>query len=437
MIPERIKKPLPEMKLPSGTGASIECWTKEEDSYTAKNGFEDLEDIHTDLSDLVTTNRNQKLKNAVKAAQEKGLFEGHRVKNIILMIGDGMGESHLKGSRHFYGPLFLDELPFYRSATTGCLPYNIGENGDNFLVTDSSAGGTAILCGERTRYGYIGLDKDGREIKNLSELAREKGMFVGVVTNDHIGDATPACALVHDKAREHEDLIYEKEFKFHPDLLLGTDCGIRKYVESEEGKSAGMKGYETFPKMCQGEKACGYKNKAVSFWDGNFAEYEEDTPAGFNMGKNDELPTFPELVAFTLSDLDHKSKAKGNCGFFCMIENTCCDGWGHAQQIPQIMNEVQCFDEGVAIAAKFVLENPDTLLVVTADHENADLRFRKNWENDFTRIISMDSGHSDQPVPVIAFGTGAAIKFESRSLGVTAENFKTGRDIIWLLENMH
>ena len=451
MIPERIKKPLPKMKLPAGTGAKIEAWTKEAVCYNAANGFEELDEVQTNLSDLVKTNRTQKLKDAVRIAQEKGLFKDKKVKNIILMIGDGMGESHLKGSRHFYGQLFMDELPFYRSATTDCLPYRIEEGvcdddvvysgetvgGERLLVTDSSAGGTAILCGERTRYGYIGLDKDGHEIKNLSELAREHGMFVGVVTNDHIGDATPACSLVHDKAREHEELIYEKEFKFKPDLLLGADCGIRQYVESEEGKAAGMKGYETFPQMCNGEKECGYKNKEISFWDGNFAEYEEDTPAGFNMGKNDELPTFPELVAFTLTALDHKAKANNDCGFFCMIENTCCDGWGHAQQVTQIMNEVQCFDEGVAIATKFVLENPDTLLVVTADHENADLHFRKNWENDYTRIISMDSGHSAQPVPVIAFGAGATLRFQERSLGVTAENFQTGRDIIWLLKNCH
>ena len=159
MIPERIKKPLPKMGLPSGTGVQIEGWTKEAGSYTAQNGFEDLDEIQTDLSDLVKTNRTQKLKDAVRIAQEKGLFKDRKLKNIILMIGDGMGESHLKGSRHFYGPLFMDELPFYRSATTDCLPYRIKENvcdddvvysgetdnGERLLVTDSSAGGTAIL----------------------------------------------------------------------------------------------------------------------------------------------------------------------------------------------------------------------------------------------------------------------------------------------------
>ena len=421
------------MRLPPGTGAVIEPWSKEDGSYTKKDGYEDLPPVVTNLSDLKATNRTQVLKEAVRRASENGFFDGCKIKNIIVIVGDGMGESHLKGSRNYYGPLFMDEFPLYRSARTECLFHQPGS--DARIVPDSSAAGTAIFCGELTRYGYIGLDKDEKPIKNISEYAREKGMYIGIVTNDHIGDSTPASALVHETAREHEDLIYRLEFEFAPDLLIGHDAGIRKYVESPEGVEKGMKGYEAFPLMCEGEKACGYKNKAVSFWGGNCVQYSSDTPAGFNLGNNKEVPNFAEMVSFTLSDLDHKAKANGDCGFFCMIENTCCDGWGHAQQVPQIFTEVQCFDEGVAVAAKFVLENPDTLLVITADHENADLRFRDGWESDINRVISMTSSHSAQPVPVIAFGAGASLRFEKRSDGVTEESFKTGRDIIWLFNN--
>lgn len=428
------KQELPPKKMPAGTGAFIEPWTKGEGAFTRENGYADLGEVQTDLSDLKKTNRTEILKKAIRNSLDSGFFKDRKIKNIVVLIGDGMGESHLKASRQFYGPLIMDDFPLYRTVETKS--YSPDEKDeDSLVVTDSSAGGTAILCGEKTRYGYIGLNTKAEPIPNLSEMAREKGMFVGISTNDHMGDATPASALVHDTAREHESVIYEKEFKAAPDILIGDDCGIRKYVESPEGVSRGMKGYETFPQMCQGERECGYKNKEISFWKGNFAEYTPDTPAGFNMGINKEVPNFVEIVAYTLTALDHKSKANGDCGFFCMIENTSCDGWGHAGLVQQIMNEVQMFDEGVAVAAKYVLENPETLLVITADHENGDLQFLEGWEQDYKAVISREPGHSAQTVPAIAFGAGASLRFHERKKGVTAENFQTGKDIIWLLNN--
>ena len=72
-----------------------------------------------------------------------------------------------------------------------------------------------------------------------------------------------------------------------------------------------------------------------------------------------------------------------------------------------MMNEVQCFDEGVAIAIKYVLEHPDTLLVVSADHETGAFKLSKGWENDFYKCESTDTGHSSQRVPLYAFGAGA------------------------------
>ena len=241
MIRSSVQKiELPPMRLPPGTGAEIEPWSKEDGAYSAAGGYEDLPSVVTDLSDLKKTNRTQALKDAVRRASENGFFNGRKIKNIIILFGDGMGESHLQGSRNYYEPLFMDEFPLYRSARTECLMHNSSDDVTR-IVPDSSAAGTAIFCGELTRYGYIGLDKDGREIKNLSERAREKGMYVGIVTNDHMGDSTPAAALIHDTARENEAEIYKKEFDFAPDMLLGHDAGIRKYVESPEGIKKGMK----------------------------------------------------------------------------------------------------------------------------------------------------------------------------------------------------
>ena len=94
-----------------------------------------------------------------------------------------------------------------------------------------------------------------------------------------------------------------------------------------------------------------------------------------------------------------------------MIENTCTDGWGHSgnydTKYTAQMNEVQCFDEGVAIAVAYVLAHPDTLLVVTADHETGGYTLRPGWETDITQIKSTTTGHSSQNVPLYAFGAGA------------------------------
>ena len=476
---------LPEMELPPGTGVKIPCWEKSKNGYTKANGYEDLDDYVTNLSDWKNphgTNRTEKLKNAIHKAVEQGLFKNCSAKNIIVLLGDGMGESHLKASRNFYGKFVMDEIPNYCSALTESF---VDEEGDLQTITDSGAGGTAIFCGEKTKYAYIGLDRKGNRVENIAEIARRKGKFVGSITNDHLGDATPASFLIHDTDRYHEHVIYTKEYLFAPDILMGTDCGIRNFLENDFNtalknadeaskeyaetedetyfsseyfknhkdeiiKECGVKteedfnkypqiksivGYETFPEMVEKEFETGCKNRVVSFWDGNVPEYKPDSKVGFRMGENKKAPTFPEMVAFTLSFLDHKSKANGDCGFVCMIENTCCDGWGHAQLVAPIINEVQCFDEGVAIACKFVLENPDTLLIITADHENADLHFRKGWEENYKKIISMSSGHSAQLVPVIAFGAKAKEYFPKREDNVVQEACLTGRNLVKILSD--
>ena len=121
-------------------------------------------------------------------------------------------------------------------------------------------------------------------------------------------------------------------------------------------------------------------------------------------------PNFAEMVAYTLYQMDKEADA-ASTGFYCMIENTCTDGWGHSGNFDTkyvgVMNEIQCCDEGIAIAVKYVLEHPDTLLVVSADHETGGFTFRTGWEDDITKIKSTTTGHSSQNVPLIAFGAGA------------------------------
>ena len=481
-----------KMILPAGTGAKINAWEKAANALD--NNLPDFVTRFTE-DDYITlngkTNRTAELKAAVKKAIDEKSFADKKVKNVIIVFGDGMGESHLLGSRHYYGDLIMDMLPYH--APVNHDSYVKPEDGylPNTTCTDSSAGGTAIVTGFKTRYGYIGLDANATEVKNLAELAREKGMLVGNVTNDHMGDATPADVSIHDLNRNFQNQIYGKLFISSPDIAMGSDYGYSSYIqegkstkksiadiykEKDEETNAKLKtkyDEESYPQACKDaslelwynanatilqkwaiQMLKVYDNKVVedSNYDFNnwaadrnmhsyskfeklitavqgdytirpIASYEYDADYEYNPKKgevapkygyklsygkkNTKLPSYPEMVASTLSVLDHKAKANGDCGFYCLIENTCSDGWGHAQQPYDCLNEVQCFDEGVAIAIKYVLENPDTLLVITADHETGGLEYKSNWEKNYKRISSSTNSHSKEPVPVIAFGAKA------------------------------
>ena len=477
------------MILPTGTGAKINPWEK------APNALEkNLPDFVTSFNNADNktwngkTNRTEELKAAVEKAIKEKSFEDKKVKNVIIVFGDGMGESHLLGSRKYYGDLIMDLLP-YHSPVNHDSYLKPEDDPDKDLskttTTDSSAGGTAIVTGFKTRYGYIGLDAEATPVKNLSELAREKGMITGNVTNDHMGDSTPADVSIHALNRNHQNAIYGKLFISSPDLAMGSDYGYKYYIQDGVEESAkkslitiaggiddddsevtkygeiasvkkwfeeslpGLQGwalqmlkvfdndvftekyatatiydfnnwvndrkmhsYSSFTKLMNGVQA-DYNIRAVSSYSyGAEYKYEEDKTApryGYKLGyvKKSTKPSYPEMVASTLSILDHKAKANNDSGFFCLIENTCSDGWGHAQKPYDCLNEIQCFDEGVAIALKYVLENPDTLLVVTADHETGGLQYRPNWDTNYKKIKSGTDGHSSEPVPVIAFGAKA------------------------------
>ena len=521
VLPDADAASIHAMILPHGTEATINAWDKAPDALA-----KDLPDFVTNFSDYKkikyiqkktlkektyntqelngNTNRTAKLKEEVQKAIDNNSFAGRKPKNVIIIFGDGMGESHIVASRKYYGDLIMDMLPYHTPINHDS--YVKPGKGDlsKTTTTDSSAGGTAIVTGFKTRYGYIGLDANGTPVKNLTELAREKGMITGNVTNDHMGDATPADLSIHDINRDYQNQIYGKLFFSSPDIAMGSDYGYSDYIQ--EGKTganrktiasifeemdadtiADLKGDSDYKgkyddntylwEICSQEASLKswYEDNATELqkwaikmlnkydgknltgstydfnnWaaDRNMHSYDkfpalvsavqadysirpiaryayegkyEYTPDGIQVtapkfgyklgygSKNTTLPTYPEMVAATLSVLDHKAKANNDSGFFCLIENTVSDGWGHASQPYDCMNEIQCFDEGVAIALKYVLENPDTLLVVTADHETGDITLKDGWDTNYKKITSGGSSHSSKPVPLIAFGAGADI----------------------------
>ena len=515
--------------LPAGPGVSIPDWKVSED------GVKGLPAVITDLAlgdgpeFTVKTNVTPELKKAVEEAAKNNLFKDRPVKNAIVMIGDGMGASHIKISRQYKGELILDSIPNQmQSKTKSYKNSQFQDDKTGFTTTDSSAGGTAILSGYKTRYGYIGVDREANPVKTFGELGREMNKIVGVVTNDHFADATPACAIVHNTSRYHQSQIYMQELLFGPDLIMGTDWGLGAYFQdgvqlhdaimraeyesimsdatvqesktlpkipaatdsyeqavdsyyaglSDEQKEVAYKyslrhylhdrfapktDYDTWCKSPNGLKAwekatlsnmssntlnvndfnyrrfttfgdlvkAGTEGNLIGSWEHEAAwminKKKKPSNDGYNLHSKTE-PNFPEMVKYALSTLQAKAEADPNSdGFVVMIENTCTDGWGHSQLPLATINEIQCFDEGVAVALKFVLENPDTILVISADHETGDYQTREGWETNFDAVKSASGGHSTQKVNTYGFGPGTEI-FTGEN-----ENDKTGQFIGRLL----
>lgn len=351
-----------------------------------------------------TTNVTDELKEALTTAlATPDYFKD--VKNIIFIISDGMGITHVQASEKWSGDLIMTRLPYVGASKT-----KTREN----VTTDSAAGGTALSAGYKTTKLFAAMDAEGNNLKTVSELAREKGKLVGIVTNAQMADATPAVYSVHNKNRSQGwTKICQQQVVFGADLFMGNSYSdYSGYFNSQSDLydftvANKIKLYSTAEKIV--EKFAD-NNKMWAVFSGSANQFARfDTP-------DEDKPNLQQMTAYALSWLD--AHADEDKGFIVMIENTYTDYFGHGGvKIPRdgsdntfgIVKEVQSTDEAVAIALKYVLEHPDTALIVTADHETGDTTLRNGWESDFTKVIADSKDHSSQNVPVFAIGKGTEV----------------------------
>lgn len=349
------------------------------------------------------TNVTKDLKDALAYAVEHQDEYFKPAKNVIIIISDGMGKTHVKASEKWSGELIMTQLP------------NIGMSKTKTREkerTDSGAGGTAIATGYKTTYLFLSMDAEGNDLKSVSDLAREKGKLVGVVTNAEMADATPAAFSIHSKNRSQGwTKIMQQQVVFGPDLFMGNGYSdfssyfkksspLKKFVDSNNIK-----------RYWQSADMVSHFNDDSKMWALSSATANEfarhDT-----INESGNLPTLQQMTQYALAWLDAHDKE--DQGFVVMIENTYTDHFGHGNRPYDgssntygIVKEVQSTDEAVAIALKYVLEHPDTALIVTADHETGDMYLPSaTWETDFSSIIASTGNHSTQDVPVFAIGKG-------------------------------
>jgi len=306
------------------------------------------------------------------------------VKNIIFMIGDGMGASQVyAGMNKKAGGLALERASYSGFSKT----YSA-----NDYITDSAAGGTALACGVKTANGMIGMDRQGNIHKSMLTLAAEKGMKTGVVVTSSVTDATPASFLAHQRKRSMHEEIAMDILKSDVDVLIG---GGRQYFEKRNDKLNLMvqlkeKGYHT-PVSLDEIKAVTTGKIAALVAEGNLPFYST---------RGDVLPQYVEKA---IQLLDNKEQ-----GFFLMVEGSQIDFCGHRNEGAEMVNEMIDFDNAVKVAFDYADKHPNTLVIVTADHETGGAYLTDgNIDTGEVKVKFGTKGHTGVMVPVFSYGAQA------------------------------
>ena len=311
-------------------------------------------------------------------------LQGKKIKNVVLMIGDGMSLMHVYSAwTANRGKLFLDNCQAVGLSKTYCA---------NKLITDSGAGGTAIATGQKTNYHSVGVDVEGRPLKSLVDFAVGKGKSAGIAVTCRLWDATPADFCCHNKDRDAEAEIVADYVNSNVDYVFGG--GAKLFENREDGrdlfKELRDKGFQTPRSWDELVKIKSGKVFAVP--------YPVDAPLPDERG---DL-----LARASLKGIELLSQ--NDNGFFMMIEGSQLDDYGHFNDINLLMQETHDFDRTIGAIYEWAAKDGETLVVVTADHETGGLTLVDGDLKEGKIVCKFSTGgHIGVMVPVYAFGPGA------------------------------
>ena len=309
--------------------------------------------------------------------------KSRKIKNIIFMIGDGMGVEQVScGWVLNGGHLNLDNFPYTGFSRTYAV---------NRLVTDSCAGGSALATGVKTNYYYMGVDPEGNPVPSVLHTAQAKGMKTGVAVTCRINDATPLDFVGHSLDRDEEEINAAQFVDSGVDFLTGG--GLQFWQNREDGRD-----------LVEEMKAKGY----------TYVDNREDlnkVHAGRVLGlfaplemepSLDRGPVLEDCAMKAIELLDNKK------GFFLMIEGSSIDDWGHRQKVGYMAEELFDFDRTVGKVLQWAEKDGHTLVIVTADHATGVLTLIDgNLQERTVKVHFSTKGHNGILVPVFAYGPHA------------------------------
>jgi alkaline phosphatase/streptomycin-6-phosphatase len=337
-----------------------------------------------------------------RTEQIRAALDSSQPRNVILMIGDGLGDDEIAMARNYHagaaGRMNFERLPFAGEITTWAIEEENPDLPD--YVPDSASTATAWSTGRKTSDRRISTSAQAdRPLATIIELAQKKGLRVGNVTTADITDATPACAAAHvshrkcagpelmEKCPQHSKAngglgsIAEQLVDHKIDVLLGggrKTLGQRIDAGPHAGRtvleSARLQGYRVVERASElaairsldGGPILGLfaDEHFTPQWTGErAAPYPCSGPQTCVTGQ--APPEQPSLPAMTRKALE---LLENDAGFFVQIEGAIIDRCAHAADPCGQIGDTIDFDEAVAVAVDYAAARGDTLVIVTADH---------------------------------------------------------------------
>lgn len=292
-----------------------------------------------------------------------------RPRNVIVLYADGVAATQLEFGR--YSSRVLRNHGFAATDTVlaqgsiGLLTTHPHEA----FATDSAATASAMSTGVKTTIGAVGVGPDGRPERTAAQVAKARGLRIGLVTTAEVYDASPAAFSVHARNRGNRADIVDQYLALEPDVLMGggSDQFLPEGARGGKRKDGrdvlaafAAKGYAVLRNTADLRAASGARLLGL-FSDGAM-DYEIDRAST-------QQPSYAEMLGAALRALESSSPQ----GFFLFAENENTDTAAHRNDAAALMRDLWAFDEGVKVALEFQKRHPDTLIIVTGDHETGGL----------------------------------------------------------------
>jgi len=323
-------------------------------------------------------------------------------RRVIFILADGMGVAMLSSAnelREGSEPLAIESMP-----VTGL----IKTRSRTGPVTDSAAGATAYATGHRVKNGALSITPRGTPIPAVTDLAKEKGIAIGLITTTDLTDASPAAFAVSVPSRNMHAAIFEEMVGFGAELMIGgigVASAQRERLSAEDIGTGPMPISDELLDLAREEG--GY---SVLRGDDAILGGLGSRPGSRVLGVASQRahqdaygPALERTVASALALL-----ANDPDGLFLFVEQEETDTAGHANDLARAVAGVVEVDRALRAALDFQREHPETLVVLTADHDTGGLSIGpEDYETEETYVRWVSGDHTTHWVPVFASGPGA------------------------------